>query len=134
MTGMNIVGDLFGAGKMFLPQVVKSARVMKKSVAYFASLFISIEYHIFNAFFKFRIDVVINDQLSCVNDSHSHARFDSVIQKYGMTTGIAEHNNYGVDFIEATRIINKNLPYAKISGGVSNVSFSLSFCSSEPEN
>jgi 5-methyltetrahydrofolate--homocysteine methyltransferase len=34
MSGMNTVGDLFGAGKMFLPQVVKSARVMKKSVAY----------------------------------------------------------------------------------------------------
>jgi 5-methyltetrahydrofolate--homocysteine methyltransferase len=34
MDGMNIVGDLFGAGKMFLPQVVKSARVMKKAVAY----------------------------------------------------------------------------------------------------
>jgi 5-methyltetrahydrofolate--homocysteine methyltransferase len=34
MAGMNIVGDLFGAGKMFLPQVVKSARVMKKAVAY----------------------------------------------------------------------------------------------------
>lgn len=34
MKGMNIVGDLFGAGKMFLPQVVKSARVMKKAVAY----------------------------------------------------------------------------------------------------
>lgn len=34
MTGMNIVGDLFGSGKMFLPQVVKSARVMKKAVAY----------------------------------------------------------------------------------------------------
>ncbi len=34
MDGMNIVGDLFGAGKMFLPQVVKSARVMKQSVAY----------------------------------------------------------------------------------------------------
>ncbi|MEQ8361438.1 MAG: methionine synthase [Cyclobacteriaceae bacterium] len=34
MTGMNVVGDLFGAGKMFLPQVVKSARVMKKAVAY----------------------------------------------------------------------------------------------------
>src|SRR5688572_13317917 len=34
MSGMNVVGDLFGAGKMFLPQVVKSARVMKKSVAY----------------------------------------------------------------------------------------------------
>ena len=34
MDGMSIIGDLFGAGKMFLPQVVKSARVMKKSVAY----------------------------------------------------------------------------------------------------
>lgn len=34
MTGMNVVGDLFGDGKMFLPQVVKSARVMKKAVAY----------------------------------------------------------------------------------------------------
>ena len=34
MAGMNVVGDLFGAGKMFLPQVVKSARVMKKAVAH----------------------------------------------------------------------------------------------------
>src|SRR5207249_8216204 len=34
MSGMNIVGDLFGSGRMFLPQVVKSARVMKKAVAY----------------------------------------------------------------------------------------------------
>ena len=34
MDGMNVVGDLFGSGKMFLPQVVKSARVMKQSVAY----------------------------------------------------------------------------------------------------
>jgi 5-methyltetrahydrofolate--homocysteine methyltransferase len=34
MAGMNVVGDLFGAGKMFLPQVIKSARVMKKAVAY----------------------------------------------------------------------------------------------------
>ena len=34
MHGMNVVGDLFGSGKMFLPQVVKSARVMKKAVAY----------------------------------------------------------------------------------------------------
>ena len=34
MTGMNVVGDLFGSGKMFLPQVLKSARVMKKAVAY----------------------------------------------------------------------------------------------------
>ncbi|HRE02958.1 MAG TPA: B12-binding domain-containing protein, partial [Ilumatobacteraceae bacterium] len=34
MDGMNVVGDLFGAGKMFLPQVVKSARVMKQAVGY----------------------------------------------------------------------------------------------------
>ncbi len=34
MDGMNVVGDLFGAGKMFLPQVVKSARVMKQAVAH----------------------------------------------------------------------------------------------------
>ena len=33
MDGMNVVGDLFGSGKMFLPQVVKSARVMKQAVA-----------------------------------------------------------------------------------------------------
>ncbi len=39
MDGMNIVGDLFGSGKMFLPQVVKSARVMKKSVAYLEPFF-----------------------------------------------------------------------------------------------
>ena len=38
MNGMSVVGDLFGAGKMFLPQVVKSARVMKKSVAYLMPL------------------------------------------------------------------------------------------------
>ena len=38
MAGMNVVGDLFGSGKMFLPQVVKSARVMKKAVAYLLAL------------------------------------------------------------------------------------------------
>jgi 5-methyltetrahydrofolate--homocysteine methyltransferase len=42
-----------------------------------------------------------------------------------VATGIEEHNNYGVDFIEATRWIKHNLPYAKVSGGVSNVSFSF---------
>lgn len=36
MTGMNVVGDLFGSGRMFLPQVVKSARVMKKAVPTFS--------------------------------------------------------------------------------------------------
>lgn len=44
---------------------------------------------------------------------------------FAVATGIEEHNNYGVDFIEATREITKALPYAKISGGVSNVSFSF---------
>jgi len=44
---------------------------------------------------------------------------------FAVATGIEEHNNYGVDFIEATREIRKQLPYAKISGGVSNVSFSF---------
>jgi 5-methyltetrahydrofolate--homocysteine methyltransferase len=44
---------------------------------------------------------------------------------FAVATGIEEHNNYGVDFIEATRTIKQTLPYAKISGGVSNVSFSF---------
>ena len=42
-----------------------------------------------------------------------------------IATGIEEHNNYAVDFIEATRWIKQNLPHAKVSGGVSNVSFSF---------
>src|SRR3546814_18220595 len=45
---------------------------------------------------------------------------------FAVATGIEEHNNYGVDFIEATRWIKQNLPHVKISGGVSNVSFSFS--------
>jgi 5-methyltetrahydrofolate--homocysteine methyltransferase len=49
--------------------------------------------------------------------------FDPNILTVG--TGIEEHNNYAVDFIEATRWIKKNLPHAKVSGGVSNVSFSF---------
>jgi len=42
-----------------------------------------------------------------------------------VATGIEEHNNYAVDFFEATRLIKQNLPYARVSGGVSNVSFSF---------
>ncbi len=42
-----------------------------------------------------------------------------------VATGIEEHNNYAVDFIEATRQIKATLPYAKVSGGVSNISFSF---------
>src|SRR5437868_5765549 len=44
---------------------------------------------------------------------------------FAVATGIEEHNNYAVDFIEATAWIKQNLPYAKVSGGVSNVSFSF---------
>jgi len=42
-----------------------------------------------------------------------------------VATGIEEHNNYAIDFIEATRWIKQNLPHAKVSGGVSNISFSF---------
>jgi 5-methyltetrahydrofolate--homocysteine methyltransferase len=44
---------------------------------------------------------------------------------FAIATGIEEHNNYAVDFINATRWIKENLPYASVSGGVSNVSFSF---------
>ncbi|KQV35453.1 methionine synthase [Massilia sp. Root335] len=65
--------------------------------------------------------------------------YDTLVQKVGfppediifdpnifaIATGIEEHNNYAVDFINATRWIREHLPYAKVSGGVSNVSFSF---------
>ncbi|WP_296174330.1 methionine synthase [uncultured Brevundimonas sp.] len=44
---------------------------------------------------------------------------------FAVATGIEEHDNYAVDFIEAVRVIKATLPYARISGGVSNVSFSF---------
>ena len=44
---------------------------------------------------------------------------------FAVATGIEEHDNYAVDFIEATKVIKATLPYARISGGVSNVSFSF---------
>ncbi len=44
---------------------------------------------------------------------------------FAIATGIEEHSNYGIDFIEATRWIRQNLPYARVSGGLSNVSFSF---------
>ncbi len=44
---------------------------------------------------------------------------------FAVATGIEEHNNYGMDFIEATKIIKDTLPHAMVSGGVSNVSFSF---------
>ncbi|HWF78105.1 MAG TPA: dihydropteroate synthase, partial [Caulobacteraceae bacterium] len=42
---------------------------------------------------------------------------------FAVATGLEEHNNYAVDFIEATRAIKQQLPYARVSGGVSNISF-----------
>jgi 5-methyltetrahydrofolate--homocysteine methyltransferase len=44
---------------------------------------------------------------------------------FAIATGIEEHNNYAVDFIEATRIIKQRMPLTKVSGGVSNISFSF---------
>ncbi|MFS1705125.1 dihydropteroate synthase, partial [Alteromonas sp. AMM-1] len=44
---------------------------------------------------------------------------------FAVATGIEEHNNYAVDFIEATRVIRKTCPYAHVSGGLSNISFSF---------
>src|SRR5690348_1249546 len=44
---------------------------------------------------------------------------------FAVATGIEEHNNYALDFIEATRIIKQKMPLTKISGGVSNISFSF---------
>lgn len=44
---------------------------------------------------------------------------------FAIATGIEEHNNYGVDFIEATKIIKAKMPLVKVSGGVSNISFSF---------
>lgn len=64
-------------------------------------------------------DILVNQ----VNFPPEDIIFDPNILTVG--TGIEEHNSYGVSFIEATRWIKKNLPYAKVSGGVSNVSFSF---------
>ncbi len=58
-----------------------------------------------------------------VNFAPEDIIFDPNILSIG--TGIKEHNNYAVDFINATRWIKENLPYAKVSGGVSNLSFAF---------
>jgi 5-methyltetrahydrofolate--homocysteine methyltransferase len=64
-------------------------------------------------------DILVNQ----VNFPAEDIIFDPNI--LAIATGIKEHDNYGVDFIEATKWIKKNLPYAKVSGGVSNLSFSF---------
>lgn len=60
-------------------------------------------------------------------DSVGFAREDIIFDPNILTvaTGMEEHNNYAVDFINATRWIKNNLPHAKVSGGVSNISFSF---------
>lgn len=64
-------------------------------------------------------DILVND----VGFPAEDIIFDPNV--FAVATGIEEHNNYGVDFIEATGWIKQNLPHAMISGGVSNVSFSF---------
>ncbi|HTH62399.1 MAG TPA: methionine synthase [Paraburkholderia sp.] len=64
-------------------------------------------------------DVLVNE----VGFAPEDIIFDPNI--FAVATGIEEHNNYAVDFINATRWIKQNLPHAKVSGGVSNVSFSF---------
>ncbi|WP_168407954.1 methionine synthase [Acinetobacter indicus] len=64
-------------------------------------------------------DVLVND----VGFPSEDIIFDPNV--FAVATGIEEHNNYGVDFIEATGWIKQNLPNAMISGGISNVSFSF---------
>ena len=61
--------------------------------------------------------------LASIGFNPSDIIFDPNI--FAIATGIEEHNNYAVDFINATRWIRENLPHASISGGVSNVSFSF---------
>ncbi len=75
---------------------------------------------------KRKIEICTNAYDILVNEVRFPAEdiiFDPNI--FAIATGIEEHNNYGLDFIEATRIITQTLPYAKVSGGVSNVSFSF---------
>jgi len=64
-------------------------------------------------------DILVND----VGFNPNDIIFDPNV--FAVATGIEEHNNYAVDFIEACRWITANLPGAKISGGISNVSFSF---------
>ncbi|HEY9060492.1 MAG TPA: methionine synthase [Pseudobacteroides sp.] len=64
-------------------------------------------------------EILVNE----VNFPAEDIIFDPNVLAIG--TGIQEHNNYAVDFINATRWIKENLPYAKVSGGISNISFSF---------
>jgi 5-methyltetrahydrofolate--homocysteine methyltransferase len=78
------------------------------------------------ASFRRKIDVCKRAYDILVNEVNFPAQdiiFDPNILT--IATGMEEHNNYAVDFIKATRWIKENLPYAKVSGGISNLSFSF---------
>ena len=78
------------------------------------------------ATFEQRISVCERAYRILVDEVHFQPQdiiFDPNVLTVG--TGIEEHNNYAVDFIKATKWIKENLPYAKVSGGISNVSFSF---------
>ena len=62
---------------------------------------------------------------SAAERSGFRPRTSSSIPTSRIATGLEEHNNYAIDFIEATRVIKQALPHAKVSGGVSNISFSF---------
>ncbi len=64
-------------------------------------------------------DILVDD----INFAPEDIIFDPNI--FAIATGIKEHNNYALDFISATKYIKQNLPFAKISGGISNVSFAF---------
>lgn len=73
-----------------------------------------------------RVDICLRAYDILVNKVGFHPAdiiFDLNI--FAIATGIEEHNNYGVDFIEATRIVKQKMPLTRVSGGVSNISFSF---------
>lgn len=73
-----------------------------------------------------RVDICLRAYDILVNKVGFHPEdiiFDLNI--FAIATGIEEHNNYGVDFIEATRIVKEKMPLTRVSGGVSNISFSF---------
>ncbi|MBK5936680.1 MAG: methionine synthase [Halorhodospira halophila] len=72
-----------------------------------------------------RLEIAERAYNTLVNDGFEPADIVFDLNIFAVATGIEEHNNYAVDFIEATRWVKENLPHAKISGGLSNLSFSF---------
>jgi len=100
------------------------ARKIKKYGA--ATVVMAFDEHGQAATFEQRISICERAYHILVDEVHFPPQdiiFDPNVLTVG--TGIDEHNNYALDFINATRWIKENLPYAKVSGGISNVSFSF---------